>query len=272
MGKSQKRQRMSRSGDRFRKELMSSDATRCRVGEGYEGAAMDDEFRSNRRKFVHYYEHAAQRILASGITAEQIERLREYGLMARDNVTGYYEGRSGEARIWTLKSAIRHVQETREPAHYVEMDLRNLGGLNAAIGHPGANEVYSAIAAVVRTELSSTCSESAFFRHGGDETCAILINATTNAVRKACRRTEARVAKLAIDYAIDRIPHPKYRDDRKQRGVGIVFGLVRLSARHRKDPTAVFRHADFAMHVRRRTRTGNSSPTPATSRRVSSGT
>jgi GGDEF domain-containing protein len=218
---------------------------------------MSDEFAS-RRRFVHYYEHAVQRLIASGITAEQIERLREYGLMARDNVTGYFEGRSGEGRLWTLKSAIRHVRETGEQSHYVEMDLRNLGGLNAAVGHSRANEIYAAIAAIVRSELSAVCSESAFFRHGGDETCAILVNGSTSVVRKACRRAEDRVAKLAIDREIDDIPHPKHKGDRARRGVGIVFGLVRLLPRHRKDPTAVFRQADFAMQCRRRPRLAKS--------------
>jgi GGDEF domain-containing protein len=146
-----------------------------------------------------------------------------------------------------VESAIRHVHETGEQAHYVEMDLRNLGGLNAALGHSAANEVYSAIAAIVRSELSAVSSESAFFRHGGDETCAILIDATNRAVRSAIKRTDLRVAKLAREYGVDDIPHPKHRNDPDRRGIGVVFGLVRLCGRHRFDPTIVFRQADREM-------------------------
>ena len=213
-----------------------------------------------RTRFIHYYEHAAQRLIATGITKDQIEAMREYGLMARDNVTGYFEGRSGRGRYWTVESAIRHVHETGEQAHYVEMDLRNLGGLNAAIGHSKANEVFGAIAAVVRSELSSISSEAAFFRHGGDELCAILVNGTTRAARSAFRRTDRRVAKLAKEYGVDDIPHPKYRDDPDRRGVGMAFGLVRLSSRHGIDPTAVFRKADLEMLHRRRWSTKGTLP------------
>lgn len=208
------------------------------------------------RKFIHYYEHAAQRLLASGITSDQIEELREYGLMARDNVTGYFEGRSGPGRVWTVRSAIRHAVETGEKAHYVEMDLRNLGGLNAAVGHTKANEVFAAIADVVRRELSAISSESAFYRHGGDEVCAILATSTTKAIRNAFKRIDRRTANLAEEYGVADIPHPKHRGDHDQRGIGVVFGLVRLSARFQADPTDVFRQADLEMRqsLRRRTR------------------
>jgi GGDEF domain-containing protein len=200
-----------------------------------------------RKNFVHFYEYARQRLLASGITTEQIERLRDFGLMARDNVTGYYEGRSGQGRTWTLKEAIRYVKDTGEEAFYVEMDLRNLGGLNAAKGHTKANEVFSAIAAIVRSELASVASEAAFFRHGGDETCAFLVNTTEQAVRGAIERVHSEVAKLAMDHEIDDIPHPKHRDDDSFRGIGVHFGLVRLSAQHEQDPTLVFRQADIEL-------------------------
>ncbi len=200
-----------------------------------------------RQKFVNFYEHAIQRLVASGITTEQIESLRDFGLMARDNVTGYYEGRSGKGRFWTLEEAIRHVKETGEAAFYVEMDLRNLGGLNASIGSTRANEVYSAIAAIVRNELSAVASEAAFFRHGGDETSAFLVNTTEKAVREAIERVHQDVAKLATGYEINDIPHPKHRDDDNFRGIGVHFGMVRLSARHENDPTLVFKQADIAL-------------------------
>jgi diguanylate cyclase (GGDEF)-like protein len=200
-----------------------------------------------RKKFVNFYEHAVERLIDSGITTEQIESLRDFGLMARCNVTGYYEGRSGQGRFWTLKEAIRHVKETGEEVYYVEMDLRNLGGLNATLGHTRANEVFSAIASIVRSKLSAIASEAAFFRHGGDETCAILVNTTEELVRAAFDRVHWDVAKLANDQEINEIPHPKYRDDETNCGTGVHFGMVRLSALHEKDPTLVFRKADIQL-------------------------
>ena len=210
-----------------------------------------------RKKFVNFYEHAVQRLIASGITTEQIEGLRDFGLMARCNVTGYYEGRSGKGRFWTLEEAIRHVKETGKEAFYVEMDLRNLGGLNAAIGSTRANEVYSAIAAIVRSELSGVASKAAFFRHGGDETSAFLVNTTEQAVRAAFERVQQVVSKLATDYEVSDIPHPKHRDNENLRGVGVHFGMIRLSVQHEKDPTLVFRQADIELERGKQIATGS---------------
>jgi GGDEF domain-containing protein len=151
---------------------------------------MTAQTQCRRKKLVNYYEDAVQTLLASGITTEQIESLRDFGLMAQDNVTAYYEGRSGKGRFWTLEEAIRHVTETAEESYYVEMDLRNLGGLNETIGSTKANEVYSAIAAIVRSEFSAVASETAFFRHGGDETSAFLVNTTEKTVREAIERVQ----------------------------------------------------------------------------------
>lgn len=214
---------------------------------------MTAQAQRRRRKFVNFYEHAVQRLIASGITMEQIESLRDFGLMPRCNVTGYYEGRSGKGRFWTLEEAIRHVKETAKDSFYVEMDLRNLGGLNAAIGSTRANEVFSAIAAIVRSELSAVACEAAFFRHGGDETSAFLVNTTEQAVREAIDRVHQDVAKLANDNEINDIPHPKHRDDDRFRGIGIHFGMVRLSARHEKDPTLVFKQADIELERSKKT-------------------
>ena len=139
--------------------------------------------------------------------------------MARDAVTGYYEGRSGNGRLWTLEEAVRHVRQTGEEAYYVEMDLQNLGGLNAALGHTGANEVYSAVAAIARRELSAVASEAAFFRHGGDETCAFLVNTRRRAVRAALDRVRRGVAELAAEFGVNDIPHPKHQGGGEFRGM-----------------------------------------------------
>src|SRR5262245_46697327 len=117
-------------------------------------------------RFGDYHDHCLERIRALGLTPAQIDALRPYGLPADDNVTGFHEGRSGPGRMDTLLRAIRHAARTRQECHYVEMDVHNLGGLNAALGHAGANEVFRAIAAVIREALSSAAGEAVFFRHG----------------------------------------------------------------------------------------------------------
>src|SRR5205807_1342755 len=155
----------------------------------------------------------------------QIEALRKYGLLATDNVTGFHEGRFGRGRLLTLQFAIRHVQQTGERAFYVEMDLRNLGGLNAALGHTRANQVYARIAAIIRKELSAAASEAVLFRHGGDEMSAFLIDTTEEAVRAALETVQSRVRTLAKRHHLNAIPHPKHQEDVRWRGIGVHFGV-----------------------------------------------
>jgi diguanylate cyclase (GGDEF)-like protein len=187
-----------------------------------------------------------------GLSPTQIEALRQYGLLATDNVTGFHEGRSGGGRVSTLRRAIQYVRRTGEQAFYVEMDLQNLGGLNAALGHTGANEVYREIATIIRKELSSVASEATFFRHGGEETSAFLINTTEEAVRGALEAVRRRVARLARRYRVRDIPHPKHSHDLHTRGIGIHYGVSRLTAACDQDPALVFRRADTELERRKR--------------------
>ena len=207
--------------------------------------------RPGRKRFVNYYEYARQQLVASGITAEQIEEMRSYGLLAKDNVTGYWEGRAGIGRYWTLLHAIQHVKETAEEAIYVEMDVRNLGGLNAALGHANANTVFAEIAAVSQMELSAIASDSTFFRHGGDETSAFLIDTTERGVRAALGKVQAEVVHLAKKHGILDIPHPKHRNNEHLRGIGLHFGMSKILPQHETNPKLVFTEADTELELRK---------------------
>ena len=192
---------------------------------------------SLRGKFSDFHEDALAKLCKLGFSPTQIETLRNFGLLATDNVTGFHEGRSGTARISTLQRAIQHVKWTGEQIFYVEMDLQNLSGLNATLGHTGANEVYGKIAEIIRQELSAIASQTVFFRHGGDEMSAFLIDTTEEAVQGG-------VTTLANRSDLHAIPHPKHKGDVRWRGIGVHFGVCRLSSDHEKDPTFVFRQAD----------------------------
>jgi GGDEF domain-containing protein len=219
---------------------------------GLADACQSPDPQTTRKRFVNYYEEGLRRLVASGITQEQLAELEEFGLLAKDNVTGFWEGRSGKGRFWTLQQAIQHVKETNEVAVYVDMDLKNLGGLNAALGSAMANEVYSEIAAAARRELSDIASDSTFFRHGGDETSSFLIDTTERAVLVALAVVQDRVATLAKKYGVDRIPHPKHQGDRQIRGIGLHYGICRIQPEHEADPAAIFRHAEADLERRRR--------------------
>jgi diguanylate cyclase (GGDEF)-like protein len=205
-----------------------------------------------RRKCLDYYEEATQRILASGVKPEYIEILKQDGLLADDNVTGFHEGRFGRGRIATLHKAIQHVKQTREEVLYVEMDLMNLTGLNAALGHSRANQVYAKVAAVIHSELSGIAAEAVFFRHGGDEMSVFLVGATEQAVRQAFLRVRRGVEGVAREYDVHEIPHPKHPHNPQVKGIDVRFGICKVLARYEDDPTTVFRMADTELERHKR--------------------
>lgn len=212
---------------------------------------MERQARGPRGQFTDYYQDALARLRRMGLSPAQVAALRRFGLLATDNVTGFHEGRSGRGRFATLRRAIRHVKRTGAEAYYVEMDLQNLSGLNAALGHTAANRVYARVAAILRRELSAVAAAATFFRHGGDETSAFLIDATGEAVRAALRAAQSRIGRLAVRLGLGSIPHPKHPGNPSRRGIGVHFGVCRLSAAHEKDPAAVFRQADTELERRK---------------------
>jgi GGDEF domain-containing protein len=167
-------------------------------------------------------------------------------------VTGFHEGRCGDGRISTLRRAIQHVKRTGAQAFYVEIDVQNLSGLNAVLGHTEANGVYAEIAGFIRQELSVVASVATFFRHGGDEMSAFLIDSSKKAVEAAMETVQSRVRRLARRSHLDAIPHPKHQDDARWWGIGVYFGVCMLLADHEKDPTIVFRDADTELERRKR--------------------
>src|SRR5690606_31100743 len=123
-----------------------------------------------------------------GLNDAQIEALRP--AEQPDVVTGFFRA---EDRVPTIQRAQEWSGRTGRPAIYVEMDLANLGGLNAKLGHSGANEVYRAIADTVREELQQVAPAAQFFRHGGDEMSAVVTGVDHETVRAALANATRRV-------------------------------------------------------------------------------
>lgn len=213
-----------------------------------------------RNKFLNYYEQAMKEIIALGITPQQMAVLKKYGLLANDNVTGFMEGRSGEGRYQTLVQAIQHVKQTGEQAFYVEMDLQNLGGINAKLGHTGANDVYAAIANVIKQQLQAVSSDSAFFRHGGDEMSAILIDTTPQNIETAFQKISQLTLQIAQKYNVHDIAHPKHNDS-NYTGTGVHHGVAQILPQHETNPGLVFREADNRLELNKRNKHVNRNQT-----------
>jgi GGDEF domain-containing protein len=180
-------------------------------------------------------------------TPEQIgrEAARRADELKTDKLTGFGNGQVGTARDDATSGAIAHVEQTGEPAVYAEIDLRNLGGLNATAGHQGANEHYRAFADIIRGELEPLGAD--LFRHGGDEMSAVLTGVPQAEVDAALARAQAKIAAYASEKGLSEIPHPKRAGEK---GTGIHFGTATMEPGEK--PADVYKRADRVVESRKK--------------------
>lgn len=157
---------------------------------------------------------------AEGLPAEQVERFRAlYREPARDRVTGLYRG---EEMRDTLEVAWEDSDTT--PAVYVEMDMANLGGLNAVKGNSGADPYLKRAGEIARDELAKVGATVAM-RKGGDEFGYVVQGADQATVDAAMTRAQQAFAAEMATEGLDTLPNPK---PERRPGVGIVFGSAPL--------------------------------------------
>jgi GGDEF domain-containing protein len=134
---------------------------------------------------------------------------------ARDPVTGFY---TAPELTPTLQAAQAHVAATGEPARYAELDVRNLGGLNSAVGHTQADAVLRDLAQSTHKELQDAGAQVVPVRRGGDEYGFVIQGGDRDDVQTALDNATAKADEIAKAYGVDSIPHPKGDAP----GVGIV--------------------------------------------------
>ena len=207
----------------------------------------------HRKRFRGFYEKAHKTIADLGLTPQQIDVLREFGLLATDNVTGFQEGRSGPARFETLKDAIRHVTVTGERAYYISMDLQNLGGLNSKLGHTGANEVFSRIAGIIEVFLAAMGKDVVLFRHGGDELSAMIFNVNDFRLSATFQKITQAIEELSGQFGLEYLEHPKNPGDPRYFGTGLHFAIVPIRPEDASHPQRIFQTADVLLEQRKKT-------------------
>jgi len=153
------------------------------------------------------------------------------GAESTDVVTGFAPAKD---RRPTVTRAIESVGASQfDSAFYVEVDIQNLGGLNAELGHTGADKVYTKIAHITEQHIESlraddhTCS----FRHGGDEFSFVVVGAgnTQAQVEAALAAADREIRQYIADQGLADIEHPKHRGNPAKSGAGIIFGVSRIS-------------------------------------------
>ena len=152
----------------------------------------------------------------------------EMGL-SRDDALVLY-GLSGGASIYwgtgcapakdrrpTVTRAIDVVATNQfESAYYVEVDIQNLGGLNAELGHTGADNVYSKIARITEQHVENLRAD-------------VVGSGNTQAqVEAALAAADREIRQYIADKGLADIEHPKHRGNKAKSGAGIIFGVSRI--------------------------------------------
>jgi GGDEF domain-containing protein len=207
----------------------------------------------------------AQSMQLSSAQAEELYRVLPEA--NPDPLTGFERAADREA---TVRKAAEHVARTGAAAIYVELDVRNLKGLNTALGRSKANEVLARIADITGAEMKglSGLGDSWPFRHGGDEMSFIVVAQQSDvamdqlefAVEGALARAASAVAEATADFAD--VPHT--RQDSPP-GTGIVWGTSVIGPD--AESSKVFSEADRKVEAKKKQASGHvpKDPSPAKS-------
>lgn len=161
----------------------------------------------------------------------------------RDPVTGFYRS---EERVPFVKRVIEHVDNTDEPSHYIEADIRNLGGLNSKLGATGANEVYTALSGFMRDALEGTGAQVVPVRNGGDEVSFTVVGAESAAIDEALAKADAQAQAFIEERGLSDLPHPKGSAP----GAGFVHAYRRIESGAKLD--SLFGSVDRDIETRKK--------------------
>ncbi len=181
-----------------------------------------------------------------------------YGILLEsrpDGLTGFENAVDREST--TLKAA-EHVAKTGGAALYVEIDVRNMGGLNDRLGRQKADQIFAQIAGIVERQMMagslSSLGDAWPFRHGGDEFSFVVVGRrpgissaqlefTTVA---SLTRATAEVKERTKEYA--GVPHKKDKEKRPF-GTGIVWAVSVIQPG--MEPEKIFRTADLKVEKKK---------------------
>ncbi|HET9679482.1 MAG TPA: JAB domain-containing protein, partial [Gammaproteobacteria bacterium] len=123
-------------------------------------------------------------------------------------------------RVRAVANARKYATDNPGQAFYIEADIANLGGLNAARGSSGANTAYREIANRVKDALAAAGGRVIPFRHGGDEFSFVVVGADKAAVDAAVQQAKQAVARYTQEEGLADLPHSKAG---RQTGVGVTL-------------------------------------------------
>jgi len=181
-------------------------------------AALDPDM-AMRQRFV-----AAARL--EGLDQYQITRLAHYAIVAKDSVTGTYDGRLSGVKADLVGQMQLHVDSTDDDAYLVSVDIGNLGTMNMKLGRTEADKHFKPLQLLFRAELVATGATVVSMRTGGDELAYGVVGRITEAeVREAIRAGQQSVGRYQREHGMADWPHRKREHER---GVRIHAGLAEV--------------------------------------------
>lgn len=167
-----------------------------------------------------------------------------------DSLTGFDKAAD---RITTLKNAIPYCAQNHVPGIYIEVDVRNLGGLTKDKGRDVADAAYRHMATTAETALMGLKADVSRFRHGGDEFSFILVGAeaTADAVTKALSDAQTKIAAYVKSSGLQDVPHPKHLNDPSKYGTGIIFGLGSITGSKDETVDSILTTADRQVETKK---------------------
>ncbi len=193
------------------------------------------------------------------LTSEQAEKLWAVaGGEGSDALTGF--GAAGD-RLPTVERAFALARSGKRHAFYVEVDVRNLSGLNA-VSRTEADRLFGEMAQVTETHLLALGADVVPFRHGGDEVSFVVVTRDASAEAGAAERAltaalaaaEAEIAKATKEFAD--VPHPKHRGDARFNGTGITWAVASLGDPGLHSAAEAVHAADSQVEAKKQARAG----------------
>lgn len=170
-----------------------------------------------------------------------------------DPVTGFYDKEYRPRVMQRAREFLTDNRHLEDQTVYVEIDIANLGGLNDARGHSGADKVYRNMSTIVSNTLDQLGEGNDSFdqvniRHGGDEFSFILFGVEKQAVNDALASAKESVRMYIESEGLSDIMHAKEKIPNF--GVGIEYGTSNIDTVKTDDE--VWGEADQQVEVNKR--------------------
>ncbi|MFC9892438.1 protein phosphatase 2C domain-containing protein [Nocardia sp. NPDC127579] len=179
--------------------------------------------------------------------------LRLVGDIARDSVTGMYDGR----RAGFKAEQVRRVQEYQQAelrnegrlvrAVCVAFDVMNLSGLNAALGKQTANTHYREFARIARSVLAKHGSTLVPMRTGGDEFACLAVGIDQAGLPEVLDRIRRDISRYVQEQGLGALPNPKHPGDPRYSGTGLHLGAASILPG--MTAGSILNQADRAVHI-----------------------